>query len=530
MGRASTGTLRIGHSIEYLGHHFAYRREPGEPQFAFNYVRAMSDFITNFTFSRGVHFRSVPAYSHITPALLKRVWEVDNVKENILWEIGQQGSVAGDVFVKVAYDPAYADSAGALHPGRVRILPLHPAHCFPEWHPHDKDRLLRFKLKYRFWGTAPEGTRQVFTYVEIMTDEMIEEYVNDELIDSRPNPMGTIPVVHIPNVRISASPWGASDISDVIPLNREYNEKALEISDILNYHSAPVTIMTGAKMSNLERGAKKVWAIPSEKANVFNLEGGTSAIGPGLEYMNLIKQAMHEMTGVPANALGEEQAISNTSGVALSITYLPMMQRYHMKKMTYGEGFAKINALVLRTLFIFEPNTVLYNPDTEGMLEPGQAMAVDPADPAAYQTVTHWPEPLPTDRLVALNEIQAAMALGLESKRGALKRLGEEFPDEKAEEIFQELKEDMIESTALSLLRAQADAFTMSTTGLLPSPGPDGSGSEPAPTSGGDADGAAGALPGPVIAPTLLDTDMQNQIVTLAFGTKLAQRRNPDND
>lgn len=474
----------------------------------------------------------MPQYSHIIPALLKRVWEVDNTKEAILWELGQQGSISGDVFVKVAYEPAYADTAGQIHPGRARILPLHPAHCFPEWHPHDRDRLVRFKLKYRFWGTAPEGTRQVFTYTEIMTDEVIEEYVNDELIDQRPNPMGTIPVVHIPNIRISASPWGASDISDVIPLNREYNEKALEISDILNYHSAPVTIMTGAKMSNLERGANKVWAIPSEKANVFNLEGGTAAVGPGMEYLDRLKMAMHEMTGVPSNALGELQPISNTSGVALSITYQPMMQRYHMKKMTYGEGFEKINALVLRTLYIFEPNSILYNPDTEGMLEEGQVLAVDPADPLAYQTVVHWPDPLPTDRLVALNEIQAGMALGLESKRGALKRLGEEFPDEKAEEIFQEMKEDLMEQAALNLYRAQADAFTMGATGLLPGPGPDGQQSTPAPPTGSEAEGdgsSAGALPGPAV-PSLMNSDLQNQIVTLAFGTKLAQRRTPGND
>lgn len=517
----------------YLGHHFAYRREPGEPQFAFNYVRALSDFITNFTFSKGVFFRSVPQYSHIIPALLKRVWEVDNVKESVLWEIGQQGSVAGDVFLKVAYEPAYADATGQLHPGRVRLLVLHPAHCFPEWHPHDRDRMVRFKMKYRFWGTSPEGTRQVYTYTEIMTDEVIEEYVNDELIDQRPNPMGTIPVVHIPNIRVSSSPWGASDISDVIPLNREFNEKSLEISDILNYHSAPVTIMTGAKMSNLERGAKKVWAIPSEKANVFNLEGGTSAIAPGLQYLQIVKNAMHEMTGVPTNALGELQPISNTSGVALSITYQPMMQRYHMKQMTYGEGFRKVNALILRTLYVFEPNSVLYNPETEGMIEEGQSLAVDPADPLAYQTVVHWPAPLPIDALVALNEIQAKMALGLESKRGALQTLGEEFPDEKAEEIFRELKQDVVEQGALDMFRAQIDALIMESTGLIPGPSPDGRQSTPAPpppSEGGDSGGGAGPLPGPQVGPTLLDSNLQNQIVTLAFGTKLAQRRTPDND
>ena len=69
--------------------------------------------------------------------------------------------------------------------GKVKIIPINPSFCFPEWHPHDKDRLLRFKLKYRFWTTAPEGTRIVCTYVEIITDDYIEEYINDELIDRR---------------------------------------------------------------------------------------------------------------------------------------------------------------------------------------------------------------------------------------------------------------------------------------------------------------------------------------------------------
>lgn len=514
----------------YLGHHYAYKREPGEPQFAFNYVRALSDFITNFTFSKGVHFRSVPQYSHIIPALLKRVWEVDNRKDNILWELGQQGGVAGDVFVKVAYEPAYADSAGGLHPGRVRILPLHPAHCFPEWHPHDRERLIRFKLKYRFWGTAPEGTRQVFTYTEIMTDEVIEEYVNDELIDQRPNPLGTIPVVHIPNIRISGSPWGLSDIQDIIPLNREYNEKALEVSDIINYHSAPVTIVTGAKINNLEKGPRKIWAIPSEKAQVQNLEGGASGIAPALEYMERVKRSMHEMTGVPSNALGELQPISNTSGVALAITYQPMMQRYHLKRLTYGEGLERINALILRTLFIFEPNTILYDPNTEGIIEPDQVPAVDPADPLAYQTVVHWPPPLPTDVLVALNEIQAKMALGLESKRGALKTLGEEFPDMKAEEIFEELKNDVIEQGALDMYKAQIQSVILGATGIMP--GPDGGEVVPATDTGEPGSGEQGPLPGvvPPAGPSPLQEDMFNQLVTLAFGTNMAQRRNPEND
>jgi len=44
------------------------------------------------------------------------------------------------------------------------------------------------------------------------------------------------------------------------------------------------------------------------------------------------------MTGVPESALGQMQPISNTSGVALAIQYQPMMNRYNLKKTSYGRA------------------------------------------------------------------------------------------------------------------------------------------------------------------------------------------------
>ena len=192
----------------FLGHHWAYRRELGEPQLVFNWVRAFSDFLVNFSFGKGVNFHSPEATAGITPYLLKQVWEEHNSKQAVIHELGQLGSVSGDVFCKVAFEPPYVDAAGLPHEGRIRILPLNPAFCFPEWHPHDRTRMIRFKLKYKFWGTAQDGTRQVMTYVELMTDDVIEEYINDELIDQRPNPLGEIPVAYTQNYAVSSSPWG----------------------------------------------------------------------------------------------------------------------------------------------------------------------------------------------------------------------------------------------------------------------------------------------------------------------------------
>ena len=517
----------------YLGHHTSFRRQQGEPQMVFNYYRAITDFIINFTFSKGVQYRSPKETEAIVPDLLERVWEVDNNKATVLWEIGQQGSVSGDCFVKVAYEEAWVDPAGMQHPGRVRILPLNSSFCFPEFHPHDRNRLIRFKLKYRFWGTSLEGTRQVYTYTEILTDDVIEEYINDELIDSRPNPLGTIPVVHMPNIRISGSPWGLSDCNEMISLNRAYNETATDIADIINYHAAPVTVIIGAKASQLEKGANKVWGGLPKDARVENLEGGGQGLKGAMEYMTMLKRAMHEMTGVPETALGQSQPISNTSGVALAIQFQPLMNRYHQKIVQYAYGLERVNELILRNLAVKEPETFTWNPTSSTIPKPDQLLQLDPNDPITYRTYIHFPPPLPLDKLIILNEIQSMLSLGLESKEGALRNLGEEFPAQKIQEIRQELIDDAKADGALKLVQTEIANEIMTLTGMVP--GPDGSA---APLSPEQAAGMAAGGGSPAQTP-LLDGDIvaglqsgeqniRTRLVTDAYGTKIPQRRVPE--
>lgn len=518
----------------YLGHHTSYRRQAGETQMVFNYYRAFTDYIINFSFSKGVQFRSPKQTEGIVPDLLERVWEVDNNKSTVLWEMGQQGSVSGDCFVKVAYEEAYQDPTGRFHAGKVRILPLNASFCFPEFHPHDRERLIRFKLKYRFWGTSLEGTRQVFTYTEILTDDIIEEYINDELIDSRPNPLGTIPVIHIPNVRISGSPWGLADCYDIIPLNRTYNEVSTDIADIVNYHAAPVTVITGAKASQLEKGANKVWGGLPKDAKVQNLEGGAVGLKGAMDFLAIIKKAMHELTGVPETALGQAQPISNTSGVALSILFQPLMNKWHQKTAQYARGIQRINELILLNLTLKEPESLMWNPAVEGELETGEAQMLDPNDPLTYQNYVHFQAPLPLDKLILLNEVQTKMSLGLESKAGALRALGEEFPFEKLEEIRAELLLDAKADGAVKLVQTQIENTIASLTGMLSG----GLGGQPVPVNGAAPGGAPGSpeagmpMPMPIIDGATIASEQAEQqlridLVTKAYGTQLPNRRVP---
>jgi hypothetical protein len=498
--------------------------------------------MTNFTFANGITFESDEAYQHIVPALLDRIWAKDNDKLQTLWTIGNAGSVQGDSFVKIAYDPAYTDPASKPHPGRVRLLPLNASFCFPSWHPHDRERLIRFKLKYRFWGDTIEGTRQVHTYVEIIDDQWIEEYVDDELIDRRPNPMGFIPVVHIANKVASASPWGLSDIIDVIPLNRDFNEKATEISDIINYSTAPVTIITGASAANLEKSSNKIWSLRQRDATVQNLASDFSTLGPAVDFLMMLKLGMHEMIGIPEAALGTAQAVSHTSGVALAIQYMPAIHAYKQKKIQYEKGIRTISEMALKTLFLFEPDQLIYNRNTGGIMqEPSQMPVINPNDPGVYDITVNWPPPLPVDKTIKLTEIQAMKALGLESNIGALRELGVEFPDEKFQEIFEEKIHDMEQETAIQVRQALVSGYITRLTGLVPEgyaeqedKPKDGEPGKPA--SAMDKVSTDGILPD---VPKLSDvtgmdgTNMLSNITTMAFGTKLPQqslRKNQSSD
>ena len=189
---------------------------------------------------------------------------------------------------------------------------------------------------------------------------------------------------------------------------------------------------------------------------------------PALEFLDRIKAWMHELTGVPETSLGQEQAISNTSGVALAIQYFPTMLKYQLKKIQYGTGIMQINEMILRTLFVFEPGCVYYDQATEGIKRPEQPDFIDPSDPQVYHNEITWPEPLPTDVLVKLNELMVKLQLGLESKKGALKDLGEQFPDEKLQELWLEQIDDLNMDAAKRIKTAQIDAAIIALTGIVP--------------------------------------------------------------
>jgi hypothetical protein len=224
--------------------------------------------------------------------------------------------------------------------------------------------------------------------------------------------------------------------------------------------------------------------------------------------------------------------VSNTSGVALAIMFQPLMNRYHQKIIQYAHGLERVNELILISLAVKEPESMAANPGTRfAPLKEGQVEVLDLNDPISFRSYVHFPPPLPLDKLIALNEVQTMLSLGLESKEGALRSLGEEFPDEKLMEIRQELIDDAKADGALNLVKGQIQQEIAQLTGMLP--GPDGA--PPQPMQGPEGQ----PMPGnPGAASPILDEaqmfaqmgeqGIRQRLVTEAYGTKIPQRRVPE--
>lgn len=395
----------------YLGNQNGFVEEEGESQISVNYCKAFVD--KGIAFLMGKDFNiGVPKGNEELLPTLNKVWIEDNDQETLDLLMAQCGAVTGDLFIKVTYQET--DEEGKELPKeekKVRIIVLDSATVYPDWDIHDRTKMKSCTIVYPIIDTLADRKQVVKWYKEYITPTEIVEFLEkDEIKGSRrANILGEIPIVHIKNFPIVNEFYGASDLRDIIYMNKEFNEKVTDISEIINYHQAPVTIIKGAKAHQLEKGAKKVWSGLPSSADVFNLELNGD-LGAAVGFLKTLKLAMHEVSGVPEATLGQMQPISNTSGVALHIQYQPLLEKLRIKRATYGKGIQKINKLILKLLEIKEGLDV-------------DKLATNKSY-SKYKTQVLWPDPLPKDELIAMNLTRDKMELGLIGREQAMKDLG----------------------------------------------------------------------------------------------------------
>lgn len=365
----------------YQGLQWTFQREDAEPLVSANYCRVIVNKKASFLVGKGMIITTPVALNEITKPILDEVWRYNNL-QSFLLRLAIMGGVTGDAFVMVTYKPP-ADAMLRVNPytkGTIALRLLNSHQVFPYWDPLDMGKLLYVRIVTEVLdpGYAPNSVNDnggaegrntfnrpggmngnVFAHSTAITNRKrryIEDVYPDKIVEgweggeqkTRANDLGEIPIVHIANEPFPGEYYGVSDLDGIIDMQREFNEKMTDISDIVNYHAAPITIITGARAKNLEKGPKALWAGLPTDAKVFNLQlGGDLAMSH--KYLELVRQIVLDISGVPDGSLGRTQPISNTSGAALAVQFQPLVEATERKAPEYEHGFEKINYFILRT-------------------------------------------------------------------------------------------------------------------------------------------------------------------------------------
>lgn len=400
---------------------------------SFNYVRAFIDKVNMFLLGNEAFSFQVKSYysdqiddeiEKIAEELMMYHWGKSD-KSQLAYEILQMGSITGDCWIGASWQ-------GGEYEKYVKVKVFDSRQCFPIFKNGDFNTLERFLVRQPLDSTKEQPYK---LYVIQYTDKSIETWyqkdvtINDSSVakyehKKYPNKYGFIPVVHIKNRPNAAKFYGTSDASDILKLNKVYNEMNQQIKAVIDYHVTPTTVITGASAKSLKKGLGQIWSGLPAEANVFNL-GLDVDLSAALEFIKDLKTAMHELSDVPENALGKIQAISNTSAAALQITYHPLLQQANIKAMTYGEGITEMNSMILRILEIEDPKNERLK----------KLRKLAPRFRSEMRIVPVFAYGFPKDRMDELNRAEIELRLKLGSRKEIMERMGKQNIDALMEQI-----------------------------------------------------------------------------------------------
>ncbi len=347
----------------YLGQHWSFTREDGEALISSNYIKAVVNKKATWLVGKGMNIRVPDALVEKTKPILEETWKVNNQKVSLM-KMAVEGGVTGDAcFIITLQEPTSKQLANNPNTkGKIRIRQVGSHQVFPLWNPLNIDELLAVRIITEvsdpttfvpgdtrtrpITGGLP-GAKKVRQYVEDITaDSITEGWIGSEMT-TRKNSLGEIPFVKIANETVPNEYWGMADVDGLIDIQRELNEKMTDLSDIVNYHAHPITIITGAKARTLEKGPKSLWAGLPAEAKVYTLElGGNLEVSH--RYLDKVQQIMFDLAGIPEGSLGRIQSISNTSSAALQVQFQPLIEAIERKAPNYERGIEKINYFILR--------------------------------------------------------------------------------------------------------------------------------------------------------------------------------------
>ena len=244
------------------------------------------------------------------------------------------------------------------------------------------------------------------TITELWTAKAFDLFLDNDLIESKPNPYGFIPFIIFPNLREPKKFWGSSDIPNMIQPQRELNRALSQLSRILELSGNPIAVLENvgsAEDIKVQPGA--VWTIPEDaKAYLLDLlQGG--GIRLHIDFIDLIYRCLHDISETPRAAYGGVDR--DLSGAALNIELGSLVQKVTRKRTIRTNAYHHRNDMILSLAEKYIGEN--------------------------FDGITHrviWGPILPQDAARQAQNEQLLVQAGVHSRRTAMDEMGIQDPDE----------------------------------------------------------------------------------------------------
>jgi len=336
----------------YHGTHWEGRVIRGEKRLTFNYAKVLVDKVTSYLMS-GTTFAVDPledtdeaiARARETEQALYQVHLANNL-EQLDFDTEIDCAILGDACFKVTWDQEQK---------RVRVTAPDVQGIYAWWLGDDVSRVWKVASKYTLTAEETEMLHGITpkaktaTLVEVWTDNTFELYLDNTLLDQKPNPYSFIPFIIYPNLREPKKFWGMSDIPSIMESQRELNRAMSQLSRILELSGNPIAVLENIESSEdiaVTPGA--VWNIPEDaKAYLLDLlQGG--GVRMHIEYIDLLYRTMHDVAESPRAAFGGAER--ELSGVALEIELHPLLQKVKRKRVIRTALYNRRNEMIIKLI------------------------------------------------------------------------------------------------------------------------------------------------------------------------------------
>lgn len=392
----------------YQGVQWDGRERRGDKRLTLNYARVFIEKVASYLMS-GVTFAvdspgdsdGARAKARAAEAALQRVYDLNSLEE-LDFETEVDCAVLGDACYKVIWDHERGD---------VRITAPDIQGIYAWWAGDDTSRVWRVASRYSLSAAEAEAvysvktTAKVASVIEVWTDQRFELWLDNTLVEEKPNPYGFIPFVIYPNLREPKKFWGVSDLTQIMEPQRELNRAVSQLAKILELSGNPIAVLENVEESEdiaVRPGA--VWNIPEDaKAYLLDLlQGG--GVRLHIDYINLLYRILHDLSEAPRASFGGTER--DLSGVALELELQPLLQKVRRKRLVRTAAYNERNRMALRLLEKFRGESFGNN----------------------HLRVV-WAPILPKDLTQLVANEQTLVQSGIHSRRRAMDELGVQDPE-----------------------------------------------------------------------------------------------------